>query len=167
MATYSRREVTTTRIEFHIPTHAPWGACWVEVNKAIGAAIAEMRSEETLGSAEVPADDRIRIHCADEALVVAYEREQKVVVPTTAPLFGPRRWPIDSPQPVVNAGFRVRSEVNNVVFRKASGNDWVAEPPMGDGLRYRWFELNSSGAAEGGAPLIEVLDAPPEQLEEG
>lgn len=34
-------------------------------------------------------------------------------------------------------------------------------------LRYRWFQMNSSGAAEGGAPLIEVLKAPGEQSEEG
>jgi hypothetical protein len=38
MATYSYREVTTRRGEYVVPAEEPYGACWVEVMKAIHAA---------------------------------------------------------------------------------------------------------------------------------
>lgn len=73
MATYERREVTTTRVEFDVPASSPWGACWVEVQKAIAAVIEEMRTAGTLGLAEVPSDDRIRVTPGDEKIIVSYE----------------------------------------------------------------------------------------------
>lgn len=80
MATYKRFEVTTRRVEFHVPTHEPWGACWVEVQKAMTAAISEMRDAGLLGPDEQPHDELIRLHAADEAIIVAYE-----MAPTSSP----------------------------------------------------------------------------------
>lgn len=75
MATYDRLEVTTTRVEFHVPTNEPWGARWVEVEKAFSAATEEMRNAGVLGPDEVPSDDRIRLRGTDESIIISYERE--------------------------------------------------------------------------------------------
>ncbi len=69
MATYSRSERVIRRVEFHVPTYEPWGACWAEVYKAVNAAIAELRD----AGIDPPSDDQIRIHGADAEIVVAYE----------------------------------------------------------------------------------------------
>lgn len=74
MATYSRSEVTTTRVEFAVPTHEPWGACWVEVEKAFAAATEALREAGRVRRDESPADDLIRLRCADDQLIVFYER---------------------------------------------------------------------------------------------
>lgn len=73
MAIWERKEITSRRVEFHVPTNPPWGACWVEVQKAISAAMAEMRDSGLLWAEEVPADDRIRLLTTDESIVVYYE----------------------------------------------------------------------------------------------
>lgn len=74
MATYERREVTARRVEFHVPTREPWGACWSDVQQAVYVAMTEMRKEGLLPETAVPADDAIRIHGTDESIVVVYER---------------------------------------------------------------------------------------------
>lgn len=74
MADYSRRERTVTTVEYLVPTREPWGACWVEVMKAIHAATAELRELGRLGPTEEPADDMIRLHAGDEDIVVTFDR---------------------------------------------------------------------------------------------
>lgn len=74
MATYWRTEVTTTRVEFEVPTNEPWGACWVEVYKAVSAAIEELREAGRVAQDAEPSDDAIRIRSADDAVIVFYER---------------------------------------------------------------------------------------------
>jgi hypothetical protein len=76
MATYSRREVHTTRVEFLVPAAWPEGACWVEVQKAISAAIQELQANGLLGQDETPSDNQIRIRPGDEDVVVYFETSQ-------------------------------------------------------------------------------------------
>lgn len=73
MATWERKEITSRRVEFHVPTNPPFGADWVQVQQAIYAAISEMRNDGLLGVVEEPSDERIRLHGTDEAIVVTYE----------------------------------------------------------------------------------------------
>jgi hypothetical protein len=73
MATWERREITSRRVEFHVPTNSPWGADWVQVQRAISAAISELRDRGLLAEDEQPSNDRIRLHGTDEAIVVSYE----------------------------------------------------------------------------------------------
>lgn len=73
MATYSRREVHTTRVEFLVPAAEPYGACWVEVYKAVSAAIAEMRASGRLGPGQEPSDDAIQIRPGDDEVIVSYD----------------------------------------------------------------------------------------------
>ncbi|HZA71483.1 MAG TPA: hypothetical protein VE476_01075 [Propionibacteriaceae bacterium] len=70
----------------------------------------------------------------------------------------PRWFPLDSPEPREN-GLRVRSEVNQVVFRySAIWGRWVAEQDSGgDGNNYSWNALNSSDSAYATGKLVEVL----------
>lgn len=75
MATYSRSVVTTTRVEFSVPTHTPWGACWSKVYKAVGAAMEDLREAGRIPDNETAPDDLIRILCADDAVIVFYEAE--------------------------------------------------------------------------------------------
>lgn len=75
MATYERVETVTRRVEFRVPTNPPWGADWVEVQKAISAAIAELRAEGEVGPADEPTADRIRMLTTDEAITVFYDME--------------------------------------------------------------------------------------------
>lgn len=77
MATYGRSELHITRVEFHVPAEAPWGATWVEVMKAIHAAIAELREMGELREDEEPSDDTISIAPADDELVVSYELRKR------------------------------------------------------------------------------------------
>lgn len=85
VATFERREVTTRRVEFHVPTHEPWGACWAEVDKAMDAALTELREKGELAEYDIPSDDRIRIHGTDEAIVVAYDIREAEPASTTGP----------------------------------------------------------------------------------
>ena len=78
LATYGRRELHTTRVEFHVPAPAPWGAAWVEVYKAVSAAIAEMREAGLLGVNQEPSDDRIAIAPGEESVIVSYETRTRV-----------------------------------------------------------------------------------------
>lgn len=73
MATYSRRKLHITRVEFHVPAEAPWGATWVEVMKAVHAATAELREAGVIGETAEPADDQIAIAPHDDTVVVSYE----------------------------------------------------------------------------------------------
>lgn len=77
MATWSRRERVTRRIEFPVPADEPWGACWNQVFGAVNAAIAELRASGRLGEMEEPSDDAIRVLAGDDEIVIYYEiREQ-------------------------------------------------------------------------------------------
>lgn len=76
MSTVYRRERKTVHIEYVVPAREPWGACWVEVYKAVAAAISELRADGLLGETQEPSDDRIRMRVEDEAIVVYYEKTE-------------------------------------------------------------------------------------------
>lgn len=79
MATYSRTEMHTTRVEFHIPAGAPRGAAWAEVMTAINAAIAELRAAGELRPDEEVAADTISVAPHNEdVVVVSYELRRRV-----------------------------------------------------------------------------------------
>lgn len=73
MATYSRTELHVTRVEFHVPAPPPWGATWVEVAKAVNAAIAEIVEAGELAEGAQPSDDLISVAPGDDDVVVSYE----------------------------------------------------------------------------------------------
>lgn len=73
MAEYSRRVMRTTRVEFSVPAAEPWGACWVEVMKAIRAATRELVEAGRLAEGADPSDDTIRIRVGDDEVIVCYE----------------------------------------------------------------------------------------------
>lgn len=77
MATYSRREVHTTRVEFMVPAPWPTGACWSEVAKAIAAALQELRAAGRVGAEETAPDDLLRISPGDSEVIVSYEAERQ------------------------------------------------------------------------------------------
>jgi hypothetical protein len=77
MATYSRREVHTTRVEFLVPAPWPTGACWTEVQKAIWSATKELREAGRLGEDETPPDDWIWVTPGDSEVIVSYESERQ------------------------------------------------------------------------------------------
>lgn len=75
MATYFRRERTTRRVEFVVPTPAPWGADWTQVMRAIHAAHAELVEAGRIKPGTDAPDGLIRISPGDEDVVVAFEIE--------------------------------------------------------------------------------------------
>lgn len=79
MATYGRREIHTTRVEFPVPASPPWGACWVEVYKAVSAAIQELVSLGLLEDGREPSDDAIKILPGDDEVVVCIELDSDYV----------------------------------------------------------------------------------------
>ncbi len=79
MATYERREVVTTRVEYVIPALWPTGATWTELMKAIRAAhneLHEMDPKRYPVGRDVP-DDAIWVRAADDDVIVSWEREDK------------------------------------------------------------------------------------------
>lgn len=79
MATYSYREVTTTQCEWLVPAAEPWGACWVEVMKAIHAATEQLKEAGLLKDGEEPSDDQIRIRPGDDEIIVYIERTEAMM----------------------------------------------------------------------------------------
>lgn len=73
MATYSRREIHTTRVEYLIPAEFASGACWVEVYKAVSAAIQELVTLGLLEKGREPSDDAIRIRPGDDEVIVYFD----------------------------------------------------------------------------------------------
>jgi hypothetical protein len=76
MATYDRREVTKVTIEFVVPVMPEWGACWVEVYKAVRAAHQELWQAGVVPEGKDASDDTIRIRPGDEEVIVFYERSE-------------------------------------------------------------------------------------------
>lgn len=73
MATYSRRERTTKRVEFVVPAAQPWGAAWVEVWKAVRAAHVELEDMGRIKPGSDAPDDAITITPDDDAVIVSFE----------------------------------------------------------------------------------------------
>lgn len=73
MATYERREVTTHVVEFIVPAEHPYGACWVEVYKAVSAAHHELVAAGRIKQGSDAPDDMIRILPGNADVVVQYE----------------------------------------------------------------------------------------------
>lgn len=74
MATYDRIEVSTTMVKFVVPAPFGFGACWVEVMKAIRAAHNELWEQGRVPQGENASDDLIRLMPGDEEVIVFYER---------------------------------------------------------------------------------------------
>lgn len=75
MATYSRRERTTVRVEFPVPAERPYGASWAEVMKAIHAAHVELWDAGVVEQDRDASDGTIWLLPGDDEVVVYYERE--------------------------------------------------------------------------------------------
>jgi hypothetical protein len=73
VANYERREVTTRAVEFIVPAQQPYGACWVELYKAVAAAHQELVAAGRIRKGEDAPDDLIRLLPGDEDIVVRYE----------------------------------------------------------------------------------------------
>jgi hypothetical protein len=73
VSTVFRRERHVTYVEQVVPVDPAWGACWVEVYKAVNALISEMRATGRLGEKQQPSDDAIRFRITDEEIVAYYE----------------------------------------------------------------------------------------------
>lgn len=73
MSTIHRQERTVRFVEQVVPVDPKWGACWVEVYKAVSALISEMRATGRLGEKQEPSDDAIRFRITDDEIVAYYE----------------------------------------------------------------------------------------------
>lgn len=73
MTNVQRREVTRRTVEYVVPAAELWGACWNEVSLAIHQATQELRGIGLCPADREPADDQIRVHPTDEAVIVAIE----------------------------------------------------------------------------------------------
>lgn len=80
MATYERREVTTRVVEYVVPAEHPYGACWVEVYKAVSAAHQELVAAGRIKQGDDAPDDMIRILPGDADVVVQYELDSQAVM---------------------------------------------------------------------------------------
>lgn len=78
MATYSRREVVTKRVEFIVPAPAGIGCPYVEVLKAISAAENELIAQRDKGSTVY--DDEIKVFVGDDAVILSIDAETASVV---------------------------------------------------------------------------------------
>lgn len=79
MATYDRRVIRTTRVEYTVPADPPYGASWAEVAKAITAAKVE-RSQ----AGQLTDDDQIHVSPGDDAVIVWHETDREVSWDTPA-----------------------------------------------------------------------------------
>jgi hypothetical protein len=79
MATYDRRETTTRTVEFIVPAEHPYGACWVEVYKAVSAARQELVAAGRIKQGDDAPDDMIRILPGDSDVVVQFEMDRQSV----------------------------------------------------------------------------------------
>lgn len=70
MATYSKREITSTVIEFEIPTEGPYGATYADMMKAVAGAI---YSAGELG-VSTEWDDWCSFHPGDESITIRFEK---------------------------------------------------------------------------------------------
>jgi len=73
MATYSRNEVWSHRIEYTVPADQPLGATWVEVAKALNAARVDLIEAGELNRLAEAKDDQIRVVPRDESIVIVVE----------------------------------------------------------------------------------------------
>lgn len=92
MATYSRREVHTKRVEFPVPAAPPWGACWVEVYKAATAAHQELAEAGRIKPGTDAPDNLIRIRSGDDEVIVSYEDTTTTDTPATGLRTLPVTW---------------------------------------------------------------------------
>lgn len=72
MATWTRREVVTRRVEYIVPAEGPYGACWAEVCKAFSAIRSDLETAGVLPELASMPDDMVRVLPGeDEILIVA------------------------------------------------------------------------------------------------
>lgn len=76
MATYSSREQITRHIEYVVPCDGPWGACWSEVAKALGAAENSYRQIHDIDEKTALTDDALRFFVGDDEILIRFEVKQ-------------------------------------------------------------------------------------------
>ena len=74
MPAWMRREHVVTTVEYEVPAPEPWGATWDDVQTAITAAIGEYnrRYHNNPSYHEAPSSDSIRVHVADDKIVISF-----------------------------------------------------------------------------------------------
>jgi hypothetical protein len=80
MVSYERREVTTRVVEFIVPAEHPYGACWVELYKAVSAAHQELVAAGRIKEGADAPDDMIRLLPGDADIVVQYQMDSNAVM---------------------------------------------------------------------------------------
>jgi hypothetical protein len=76
MATWTWRTVTSTRHEWIIPAAQPWGATLRDLRGAIAAASVAYREHHGLPIDAVLADDALRFHVTDDAVLISFTTEE-------------------------------------------------------------------------------------------
>ncbi|MEU1434001.1 hypothetical protein ABZ438_07870 [Streptomyces sp. NPDC005786] len=76
MPSFTSRTVTSTRHEWIIPAAEPWGAVGAEVGKAWSAAEIAYREHYNLPADRGLADDALRFHVTDDAIVITFTTEE-------------------------------------------------------------------------------------------
>jgi hypothetical protein len=78
MTTWSVTEVTEVKILYHIPAEDPYGACWSEVDTAMGAAIARYRADYQVDPIALISDDAVRVRAGDGEIIIEFSRIKQV-----------------------------------------------------------------------------------------
>lgn len=77
MTDWTRAERTRVTVEYEVPAKEPWGACWNQVQQALDVAREEYFHDYKRG----PADDAIRVHVTDNAILIVFEKKDEVSIP--------------------------------------------------------------------------------------
>lgn len=75
MSTYTSETATRTVRRWIIPAAEPWGACIGDINAACAAACRAYREAHGLAEGASLADDALRFHVTDDAIVISFETE--------------------------------------------------------------------------------------------
>ena len=76
MADFSVREYITRTVEFSVPCHGTWGACWAEIDKAFTAALARYRWAHDLPDDTKAMDDWLRVFPGDDEILIRFTVEE-------------------------------------------------------------------------------------------
>lgn len=75
MATYTTETVTRTIRRWIVPAAQPWGACIGDINAATSVACRAYREAHGMDERAPLADDALRFHVTDDAIVISFEAE--------------------------------------------------------------------------------------------
>lgn len=75
MATFTTETITRTVRRWRVPAADPWGACIGDINAACAAACMAYREQYGLTEGASIADDALRFHVTDDAIVISFTIE--------------------------------------------------------------------------------------------